>query len=202
MPRITRSKAIQLAEDNNLEDTQQHSPRLIHEQYRRPLEEISINTEDSQIMESMDETEAEIRGLKAAFRTAIGVGGKKNKKKNKKNKAMKIQQTGSIQEAENDNHMEMHSAVEKVSGNLTGEMSMMNQFRAKLTLTPPTAKMKTADAKAQHDLRRPATRCTSKQAAHNIQAGQFHPMFSSICDSLVYGVPGASQLLVNCEREL
>jgi hypothetical protein len=85
MARVTRSKKIEIAEDNTALAIQTPLPQTLA---KKPLAELPKETNKMPSME--DSVDAELKGLKAAYRTAIG--GKKGKKSKSKKKAKQLVQ--------------------------------------------------------------------------------------------------------------
>lgn len=82
MARVTRSKKIDIAEDQTAFAIQTPSPQT---PFNQPLAELSKeNNAMPSMEEENDNLEVELKGLKAAYRAALGVGKKAKKLKGKK----------------------------------------------------------------------------------------------------------------------
>lgn len=194
MPRATRSKKIVIAEDDTAIASQVPLPDTPRRE-RPALAEITVNPEEETMTMEDAEMAAQLKGLKAAYKTAIGV--KKNKKGKAKKPAKKPLELVSIGSSPDVVDDEQPAAVSpaaegarRLLSSDEGSLTFLLRAMSELNLTEPEDLPSTEEEKIK-TLPSPAVRET-RQKLGKTKAGQFDSVVS-LPAAYASGISGANR---------
>jgi hypothetical protein len=154
MARVTRSKKVEIAEDNAAQTVELETLPLAHSVSQiQPFSDVTGNTMTTEELT----VEAEMKGLKAAYRITIG-DTKKNKKGKNKKKANAQQESEDAHIVENNGFLVRADRQETSQGSLVSRMDRLS-LRDDLTRTSEdNLQLDVEKTREQHLATQPATK--------------------------------------------